>query len=114
MPEGYAIIPEIVPAKSRLSAKVLATAAGEPVALTDSDRLLMLRELFDWRVNTVIVGPMVNEQWEIQLFTSLLSREPQQSDGVYIWYGVDAATLSESSNKASPPTFGSQSLFRGY
>jgi hypothetical protein len=108
MPEGYAIIPEIVPPKSRLSAKVLDVAYGEPVALSDSDRLLMLTELFDWRVKTVIVGPMVNEQSEIQLFTSLLNQEPQQSDGVYIWSGVDAETLSDS-NKASLSTLGYQS-----
>jgi hypothetical protein len=110
MPEGYAIIPEVVPAKSRLSEKVLATAAGEPVALTDSDRLLMLTELFDWRVKTVIVGPMINEQWEIQLFSLLFDREPERLDGVYIWSGVDAELLSDSSNTARPTKFGPESL----
>jgi hypothetical protein len=102
MPEGYAIIPGMVPAKSQLSMKVLATADGDPAAMTDSDRQQMLNELSLWQVKTVIVGPMINEQWEVQLFTLLLNRGPQELEGVYVWWGVDAEIL----NRASASTFG--------
>jgi hypothetical protein len=88
MPEGYAIIPELTPKGSRLSAEVLATAAGEPIVLTDTDRHQVLTELAHWQVKTVVIGPMVNEQWEVQLFSSLFNRPPQQMEGVYVWWSV--------------------------
>ena len=88
MPEGYAVIPELNPKGSRLSAEVLATAAGEPIVLTDTDRHQVLTELARWQVKTVVIGPMVNEQWEVQLFSSLFNRPPQQMEGVYVWWSV--------------------------
>jgi hypothetical protein len=92
MPEGYAIIPELVPKPSLLSTQVLATAAGQPSVLTDQDRQQMLSELSLRQVKTVIVGPMINEQQEVLLFIFLFNREPQQMEGVYVWWGVEAAT----------------------
>jgi hypothetical protein len=104
-PEGHATIPEIVPKKSRLSEEVQAVADGGQVALTDSDRQVMLSELYRWQVKTVIIGPMINEPREVQLFTLIFDRDPEQIGGVYVWWGVDAET-----NQGSPTTFSNQSL----
>ena len=95
-PEGHATIPEIVPKKSRLSEKVKVIADGGAVELTESDRQLILSELSRWQVKTVIVGPMTYENYEVQLFTLLFNREPQQLDGVYVWWGVDSETRQAS------------------
>jgi hypothetical protein len=92
MAEGYAVIPERVPKRTPLSAEVLATAAGQSNMLTDKDRQQMLSDLHRRHVKTVIVGPMLNEREEVLLFIFLLNREPQQIDGVYVWWGVDAST----------------------
>ena len=92
MAEGYATIPKLVPKLTQLSKQVLATAAGQSSVLTDKDRQQLLSELSRRHVKTVIVGPMINEQQEVQLFTFLLNREPQQIEGVYVWWGVDALT----------------------
>jgi hypothetical protein len=104
-PEGHATIPEIVPKKSRLSVMAQAIADGESVALTNTDRQSMLAELARWQVKTVIVGPMINEPREALLFTWLFNRDPQQLEGVYVWWGVDAET-----KQASPTTSGYRSL----
>jgi hypothetical protein len=88
MPEGYAIIPELTPIGSRLSAQVHAAAGGEPIVLTDTDRNQVLNELASWHVKTVVIGPMVNEEWEVQLFSSLFNRPPQRMEGVYVWWSV--------------------------
>jgi hypothetical protein len=102
MPEGYAIIPGKSPTRSPLIARVLATAAGEPNVLTDNDRQLMLSELAGWKVTTVIVGPMSNELQEVQLFTFLLSQEPQQIEGVYVWWGADARQVRSCPSSGQP------------
>lgn len=96
MPEGYANVPPAVPKGSRLSEgsqvaiQVLAVASQEPSTLTDATRLQMLTELARWQVKTVIIGPMTNEQREVDLFASLFNRPPQQIDGVYVWWNVDS------------------------
>ena len=92
MAEGYATIPGLVPKQTQLSAQVRATAAGQSSVLTDKDRQQLLSELSRRHVKTVIVGPMINQQEEVQLFTFLLNRKPQQLEGVYVWWGVDADT----------------------
>ena len=71
-------------------------AEGGAVELTESDRQLILSELSRWQVKTVIVGPMTYENYEVQLFTLLFNREPQQLDGVYVWWGVDTETRQAS------------------
>ena len=97
MPEGYAFIPD-TPVGARLSPppsathdQLIAVASGLASPLTDDRRQQMLGELKSWNVQTVIVGPMVNEQGEIDLLTALLGRPPELVDDVYVWWGVDAA-----------------------
>jgi hypothetical protein len=102
MPEGYALIPESRPEGSLLNAQILATSSGEPIVLPDWVRHEMLTELELWQVKTVIVGPMIDEQYEVELFTSLFNRPPQQAEGVYVWWNVDEFYLAihEVSSKA--------------
>jgi len=97
MPEGYAFIPDVRPHGWRLSPppsatqdETLAVAQGRADTLTDQTRQQLLRELKSWHVQTVVVGPMINEQQEVDLFTSLLGRPPEAVGGVYVWWGVDA------------------------
>jgi hypothetical protein len=96
MPEGYAFIPAAPPRGDRVSPPPSATqtqtilvAFGRAGPLTDQTRQQILRELKSWHVQTVVVGPMNNEQQEVDLFTSVLGRAPDSVDGVYVWWGVD-------------------------
>jgi hypothetical protein len=95
MPEGYAFIPDIGPRGQRLSpppsvtqTQVIVVAQGRAAPLTPQTRQQILSELKSWQVQTVIIGPMTNEQQEIDLFTSLFGQAPQPADGVYVWWGV--------------------------
>ena len=97
MPEGYAFIPD-TPVGARLSPppsatqdQLLAVASGLASPLTDDRRQQILSELKSWNVQTVIVGPMVNEQGEIDLLTALLGRPPELVGDVYVWWQVDTA-----------------------
>lgn len=96
MPEGYAFIPDLPPNGERLDPppsatqdQVRAVAAGTAGALSDEVRSRMLADLASWHVKTVVIGPMTNEQAEVDLFASLLGRSPQQSGGVFVWNHVD-------------------------
>jgi hypothetical protein len=97
MPEGYAFIPDSGPRKERLSppagatqSQTLAVAQGRASSLTDAIRQQILDELKSWHVQTVVIGPMTNEQQEVDLFTSLFGQAPEAVGGVYVWWGVDA------------------------
>jgi hypothetical protein len=97
MPEGYAFIPDSGPRKERLSpptgatqSQTLAVAQGRPSSLTDATRQQILGELKSWHVETVVIGPMTNEQQEVDLFTSLFGQAPEAVGGVYVWWGVDS------------------------
>jgi Glycosyltransferase family 87 len=97
MPEGYAFIPDPGPRRERLSpppsatqSQAIAVAQGRAGPLTDQTRQQILSELRSWHVQTVVIGPMTNEQQEVDLFTSLFGQAPEPVDGVYAWWGVDA------------------------
>jgi len=96
MPEGYAFIPDPGPHRERLSpppsatqTQTIAEAQGRAAPLTDATRRQILSELKSWHVQTVVIGPMANEQMEVDLFTSLLGQPPEALEGVYLWTGVD-------------------------
>ncbi|HVC77923.1 MAG TPA: hypothetical protein VND96_15525 [Candidatus Micrarchaeaceae archaeon] len=96
MPEGYAFIPDPGPHRERLSpppsatqTQTIAEAQGRAAPLTDATRQQILSELKSWHVQTVVIGPMGDEQMEVDLFTSLLGQPPEALDGVYVWTGVD-------------------------
>lgn len=87
MPEGYA---QSNPPPSATQVRTLLVAEGLAGTLTDATRQQILSELKSWHVQTVVVGPMANEQQEVDLFTSLFGQAPEAVDGVYVWWGVDA------------------------
>ncbi len=46
-------------------------------------------------MQTVIIGPMTNEQQEVDLFTAVLGQAPQAIDGVFVWWHVDSLLSSQ-------------------
>jgi hypothetical protein len=92
MPEGYAFNPnrgsQGSPPGSATQSEALAVALGNSVTLTDATRQQIRDELKSWRVQTVVIGPMTNEQEEVDLFTWVLGRAPQAVGGVYVWWDV--------------------------
>ena len=59
---------------------------GEPSPeVTDSLRQQILGDLRSLSVQSVIVGPMANEDRMVSFFTDVLQTSPTQTDGVYVW-----------------------------
>jgi len=97
MPEGYAITPDVHPlAGSLLVKRVRSIGDGAMPSMTEDERQHMLGELANWQVHIVIVGPMTNDKWEVAFFSELLNRLPQSTEGVNVWWDVDAKALSSS------------------
>ena len=48
-------------------------------------RQLLARDFVRWRIGTVVVGPMPNQQTMVSFLTDLLGREPQVVEGIYLW-----------------------------
>jgi hypothetical protein len=49
---------------------------------------MMRAELRQWRVESVIVGPMAHQDQAVALLTDLLGRPPQADEGVLLWLDV--------------------------
>lgn len=95
MPEAYALNPQPLgalssPPPSAIQTQTILVASGHAEPLTDTTRQQILSEIKSWQVQTVIVGPMKNEQPEVDFFTSVFGQAPQSVDGVYVWWGVDS------------------------
>jgi hypothetical protein len=95
MPEGYALNPQPLgalssPPPSVTRTQTILVAVGRADPLTDTTRQQILGEIKSWQVETLIVGPMNNEQQEVDFFTSVLGRAPESVDGVYVWWAVDS------------------------
>ena len=56
-----------------------------PPALTDDLRQQVMGDLNAWKVQTIIVGPMRNQERMLAFFTWLTDRTPRQDGGVSIW-----------------------------
>jgi hypothetical protein len=66
-----------------------AIAKGGPKpALTSDARLAYVHDLSAWQVQTVIVGPMANQEQMVGFFSTLFNRPPIQEGGVYVWLGL--------------------------
>ena len=90
MPEGYMYGPNwLSPAPSRMQSAMQAIQlyADRP-PLPPRYRTQLLDELGQWRVRTVIVGPMDNEDAMVDFITRLLGRPPVETDGVFLWWDV--------------------------
>ena len=91
MPEGFAWIPgpSYVPHRSALGDAMAGIAkSGSAPAMTSEARLAYANDLKSWQVQTVIVGPMGNQDQMVGFFTDLLGRAPSQQGGVYVWFGL--------------------------
>ena len=91
MPEGFAWIPgpSYVPHRSALGDAMagIAKSGSEPV-MTSEAQLAYARDLRAWQVQTVIVGPMGNQEQMVRFFSDLFGRAPSQEGGVYVWFGL--------------------------
>lgn len=87
MPSGYVLWPAQEASATRDA--MLRIESGQPVPeMTPDLRQAMVADFAHWGVRTVIVGPMAHEDGEVQLFTELLGRGPEDVDGVAIWRNV--------------------------
>ena len=91
MPEGFAWIPgpSYVPHRSALGDAMAGIAKSrlEP-AMTPEAQLAYAGDLRAWQVETVIVGPMGNQDQMVRFFSDLLGRPPTAEGGVYVWFGL--------------------------
>ncbi|MDQ2830324.1 MAG: hypothetical protein M3Y74_14920, partial [Chloroflexota bacterium] len=95
MPEGYAFVPNpsgdasMRPWPSTTQSVMLRIQAGKGfLDLSATLRERITRDLRDWQVRTVIVGPMDHQGEMLRLFRFLLRREPAHVRDVYVWWGV--------------------------
>jgi hypothetical protein len=97
MPEGYAFVPQQVvkgqnPPPSTIQDVMIAVEDGQrTAAITSAERQQMNAELTDWRVESIVVGPMANQDAMVSLFQSLLGQDPVTVGGVFLWTNVPAA-----------------------
>jgi hypothetical protein len=91
MPEGFAWIPgpSYVPHRSGLGDAMAGIAkSGSVPDMTSDARLDYARDLRAWQVQTVIVGPMGNQDQMVRFFTELFGRPPSEEGGVFVWFGL--------------------------
>jgi hypothetical protein len=63
-----------------------------PAAADDRLRQAMRADLARWGVQTVIVGPMPDQDRAVALLTSAIGRPPERVQGVYVWWDVQDGT----------------------
>ena len=88
MPEGYGFIPgpaQDPPMTVTQQSMVAIQRGADPPAVTDTLRQEVMGDLRSLRVQTVIVGPMANEDRMVSFFTDVLQTAPTRTAGVYIW-----------------------------
>jgi hypothetical protein len=91
MPEGFAWIPgpSYVPHRTALGDAMAGIAkSGSEPAMTSEARLGYANNLKSWGVQTVIVGPMANQDQMVRFFSDILGRPPTQEGGVFVWFGL--------------------------
>jgi hypothetical protein len=91
MPEGFAWIPgpSYVPHRSALGDAMAGIAkSGSAPAMTLDARRRYAQDLQAWQVETVIVGPMANQDQMLRFFSDLLGRAPSEEGGVLVWFGL--------------------------
>ncbi len=96
MPEGALNVPDIYgnpsggrPPQSYLQSTMIAIQQGSQTPIvTPVFRSTIWNDLSRWKIQTVIVGPMFNQQAMIDFFRALLGRNPEQVGGVFVWWGA--------------------------
>ena len=105
MPGGYFVGPRPdgkprygAPA-NRLASKLIQLGAGWEVPKLDPySRLTYTYNLVQWRVRTVVVGPMRDRLWHdntVRMLTELLGRPPSREGGVDVWWDVQPQRLMD-------------------
>jgi hypothetical protein len=93
MPGGYFIGPQrdsdqprfdSIPTSGSITLARIFTGVPPP-RLTGPRRRALARDLVRWRVGSVVVGPMPNQEAMVAFLTDLLGRKPQVVEGVYLW-----------------------------
>jgi hypothetical protein len=95
MPEGSLIVPDVNgrpsggrPPASTMQSTMIAIQQGGPAPdLTPELRAAISSDMSRWKIQTVIVGPMFNQNVMVSFLSSLLGREPQLVGGVFVWWG---------------------------
>jgi hypothetical protein len=88
MPEGYANRPgpALDPAPSMLGHDLMAMQQGAPAPeVSTLYRAAALAELRRWQVQTVVLGPMAEEDRMLAFLTAIMETPPMQDGGVYLW-----------------------------
>ena len=91
MPEGFAWIPgpSYVPHRSALGDAMAGIAKGGSAPVVTSEaRIGYARDLHSWQVQTVIVGPMANQDQMVRFFSELFGQPPTAEGGVFVWFGL--------------------------
>ncbi len=96
MPEGSLIVPDVNgvpsggrPPQSATQRAMIAIQQGGQVPDMSSDLVAAITgDLASWKIQTVIVGPMYNQQAMLVFFTELLGHRPEQVDGVFVWWDI--------------------------
>jgi hypothetical protein len=126
MPEAYALLPprsgstSFSAPPSILKDVMMLIQSGDYVPpLTQDLRLRLYEDLRRWHVQTIVVAPMLSEQWTgfpnfaaapnpnyepemIALFSDLLGREPLSTGGVYVWRDVQDEFATATASSAAP------------
>jgi dolichyl-phosphate beta-glucosyltransferase len=90
MPEGYMFVPNPAvnsadPPASATQTALVAAEQGHAPSLDDGLRQSLLADLDRWQVAAVIVGPMAHRDQVVGLYTELLGKPPQWTEGVALW-----------------------------
>jgi len=96
MPEGALNVPDVNgnpsggrPPQSATQTAMIAIQRGNQIPDMTPDLVAAISaDLARWKVQTVVVGPMYNQQAMLVFFTELLGRRPEQIDGVFVWWDV--------------------------
>jgi hypothetical protein len=94
MPEGFAFIPApneqgltVDPLPSPTQTAMLSIQeGGATVYVSNELRQKITKDLSNWQVRAVIVGPMPNQELMINFFTAVLARPPVSTGGVFVWW----------------------------
>jgi hypothetical protein len=60
-------------------------AGAHPGSASDQEQMEVRRDLDQWHVRSVIVGPMDHQAQTVAFFTQILGRPPVAYGGVWLW-----------------------------
>ena len=93
MAEGWAIVPGDHAGPQSQTRTTFSLLKPGMTHIPEDDAAKIRAELKGWHVQTVIIGPFLNEQpgtreSAIKVVTQILGRPPVEQGGVQVWYDV--------------------------